>query len=194
MTKLAIQLDLLKRINVVGTSSAGKSTFARRLADLLAAPHVELDRLFWQPGWQPASPDRFQTSLQEAIRGDHWVIDGNYNRPGKRPIEHQHLTAIIWLDYSLPITLSRAFRRALHRSWTRQEIWPGTGNCESFRRNFASRDSVLLWTLTSYYPNRKKYRAMMRRPDLSSIEWIHLKHPRQAERFLQSLRHQVTPG
>ncbi|MCH2181390.1 MAG: hypothetical protein MK108_05230 [Mariniblastus sp.] len=190
MKEPSVQLEQLQRINVVGTSSTGKSTFARRIADLLDAPHVELDRLFWQPGWQPASPDRFQVSLQQAIQGDRWVIDGNYN--DTRPIEHDRLTALIWLDYSLPTTLSRAFRRAVRRSWTRQEIWPGTGNCESFRRNFASRDSVLLWTLTSYYANRKKYRAMLRRPNLSSMEWIHLQHPRQAERFLQSVRDQIS--
>ncbi len=192
MTKLSVQLEQLQRVNVVGTSSAGKSTFARRLADLLAAPHVELDRLFWEPGWRPASEDRFQISLQQAIQGDHWVIDGNYNHPGERPIEYKRLTSLIWLDYSLPTTLSRAFRRAIHRSWSGREIWPGTGNCESFRRNFASRDSVLLWTLTSYYPNRKKYRAMMHRPDLSSMQWIHLQRPRQAEYFLQSVREQVS--
>lgn len=175
----------LQRINVVGTSSSGKSTFARRLAYLLDCPHIELDRLFWKPGWQQATPDDFKASLEQAIEGERWVIDGNYN--DTEPIKQDRLTTVIWLDYSLGTTLSRSFWRAVQRSWTRQEIWPDTCNRESFRRNFASRDSVLLWTLTSYRPNRKKYLAMMKKPELSAIDFIRLRHPRQASTFLQSL-------
>ena len=185
MTNLPPRLERLQRINVVGTSSSGKSTFARRLANVLACPHVELDRLFWKPGWQQATPDEFKVRLEQAIGGKRWVIDGNYNTT--QPIQHDRLTMVVWLDYSLVKIFPRAFHRAIRRSWTGQEVWPDTGNRESFRRNFASLDSVLLWTLTSFRRNRKKYLAMMKKPELSSIEFIRLRHPRQAEIFLQTL-------
>lgn len=186
-----MQLDRLQRINVVGTSSSGKSTLARRISEILDVPHVELDRLFWQPDWQPATEDGFQAALQQAISGDRWVIDGNYNTT--QPIEHERLTAAIWLDYPLSVTLKRATSRAIRRSWTQEEIWPGTGNRESFRRNFASRDSVLLWSLTSYHRNREKYQAMMAAAKHTTIQWIRLSHPHQAERLLQSLQSSI-PG
>lgn len=35
------------KINVVGTSGSGKSTFSRRLAAQLAIPYIEMDALFW---------------------------------------------------------------------------------------------------------------------------------------------------
>jgi len=48
----------MQRINVVGTSGSGKTTVARRAAEALGVPFVELDALHWEPGWQEA-PDEF---------------------------------------------------------------------------------------------------------------------------------------
>ena len=39
------------RIVVVGTSGAGKTTLARRIAGLFELPHIELDAINWQSGW-----------------------------------------------------------------------------------------------------------------------------------------------
>jgi adenylate kinase family enzyme len=38
----------MSRVIVIGTSCAGKTMFARSLADALSCPHVELDALHWQ--------------------------------------------------------------------------------------------------------------------------------------------------
>ena len=46
-----------RRIAVVGTSGSGKTTLARRLAQRLGIPHVELDALHWEPDWTPAPRD-----------------------------------------------------------------------------------------------------------------------------------------
>ena len=40
-----------QRINVVGTTGAGKTTVARRLSEVLRIPHVETDALFWASNW-----------------------------------------------------------------------------------------------------------------------------------------------
>lgn len=42
----------MKRINVVGTSGSGKSTFGRQLSQQICAPYIEMDALFWQPNWK----------------------------------------------------------------------------------------------------------------------------------------------
>jgi adenylate kinase family enzyme len=39
----------LVRIIVVGTSGAGNTTLARRIAAMLELPHIELDAINWQP-------------------------------------------------------------------------------------------------------------------------------------------------
>ena len=40
------------RIAVIGTSGAGKTTFSRRLAAALSAPHIELDAINWGAHWR----------------------------------------------------------------------------------------------------------------------------------------------
>ncbi len=39
------------KLNVVGTSGSGKSTFSKALAEKLAIEHIEMDQIFWGPNW-----------------------------------------------------------------------------------------------------------------------------------------------
>lgn len=55
----------MKRINVVGTSGSGKSTFSQMLAETLEYPHLEMDAIYWKPNWQESSDDEFFTNLAE---------------------------------------------------------------------------------------------------------------------------------
>lgn len=49
----------MQRINVVGTSASGKSTFARALAEKLGLAYIELDNLFWLDDWQQSADADF---------------------------------------------------------------------------------------------------------------------------------------
>ncbi len=41
-----------KKINVIGTSGAGKSTFSKKLAQALNYPYIEMDKVFWESNWK----------------------------------------------------------------------------------------------------------------------------------------------
>jgi adenylate kinase family enzyme len=68
----------MRRILVLGCAGAGKSTLARRLAAALALPVVELDRMFWRPGWVEAPREEFRDAVARVAAMPNWIMDGNY--------------------------------------------------------------------------------------------------------------------
>ena len=63
---------------VIGTSGAGKTTIARKIAQTLGVPHVEFDAYRHGPNWTETPDDVFRERLRQALGGDRWVADGNY--------------------------------------------------------------------------------------------------------------------
>jgi ABC-type dipeptide/oligopeptide/nickel transport system ATPase component len=175
----------LDRVNVVGCSGSGKSALARRLSERLKHPYIEMDAIFWKKNWTQSSEDEFFGRLEKALSREKWVLDGNYDRT--MHIKWRSVTAVIWVDYSFARTLSQAVRRTLRRAWSGAEIWPGTGNRESFFRTFFTKDSILLWTIRTHKRVRMRYEARMADPNFRHIRFIRLRSPTEANAFLDSL-------
>ncbi|MCC3704774.1 shikimate kinase [Rouxiella badensis] len=173
------------KINVIGTSGSGKSTFAKALAQQLAIPYIEMDTLFWKPHWTGSSDAELFEKLEQAISQPSWVLDGNYKR--SQPIKWRDVDIIIWVDYSFGRTLYQAVKRALQRASHGQELWAGTGNRETFRQSFFSRESIILWTLKTFYKNRRQYQKMMISPPNSQVQFVRLRSHKQARAFIDSL-------
>lgn len=123
----------MKRINVVGSSGSGKSTFSKRLAMKLGVTYIEMDRLFWLPDWKELDDETFFDKVVDV---------------------------------------------------TQQEFWEGTGNRESFRKAFLSKDSVIWWSVKNYRKNRKRYLKLKEDLKGSPIEFIHITSPKMAQDFI----------
>lgn len=169
-------------INVVGTSASGKSTFSKALAAKLNVQYIEMDQLFWKPNWKESNNSEFLSKLKAAISNDGWVLDGNYSRT--LSLKWAKVNTIVWIDYSLSRTVFQAFKRAIQRILSKQEIWPNTGNVESFQKTFFSRKSIILWTLQNYHSNRKKYVEIMTSDKYSHIDFVRLNSPKKAKEFI----------
>src|SRR5919106_628268 len=89
-----------RRVNVVGTTASGKTTFARALAARLGVPHVELDALHWEADWQEAPDAVMRHRVRQAVAADAWVVDGNYS--AIRDLVWERAEAGNWLDFRLP--------------------------------------------------------------------------------------------
>lgn len=99
----------MERVLVVGCAGSGKSTLARRIAQARGLPLIELDRLFWRPGWTATPDEDWRALLQELSAGPRWVMDGNYS--GSLSIRLPRADTVIWLDYPRHVCLRRVLVR-----------------------------------------------------------------------------------
>lgn len=169
----------MRKVAVIGGTGSGKSTVSRQLAQRLAVPHIELDALFWKPGWQMPSAEEFRPIVAEALESDGWVVDGNYRtRLGTLVLDQADL--VVWLDMPLRTKLWRIWRRTLRRIRTREVLW-GT-NVDTWRGAFLSRDSLFWWLLKTHFPNRRTLPELLAR-----YPHVRLHSPREVARFVESV-------
>jgi adenylate kinase family enzyme len=175
------------RVSVTGTSGSGKTIFARTLAEAVGAPHIDLDAINWQAGWYDLNrnePEEFRRRVAEAVAADAWVACGNYTLV--RPLIRARATHIVWLDYPKWIVMTRVVRRSFARSWTGDELWPGTGNTETFAR-WLDKEHPIRWAWDTYAERRRKNQAEFDDPALAHVQKIRLTHPRQAGPLIDRL-------
>ena len=148
----------LRRVAVIGTSGSGKTTFSRRLAELLGVPPIELDAHYWQPDWQEPDRGEFNDRLAALLAGlDGWICDGNYGA-----IAADHADTIVWLDLPMRTCLWRVVRRAVRRARKRELLW-GT-NRERWR-SLVGRDSLAWWVVTTHRRRRRETTALFGLPE-----------------------------
>lgn len=100
----------MNKIVVIGSPSAGKSTFAHELGRILEIEVFHLDRYFWQSGWKEY-PRQIRIEIeQELIRGkDQWIIEGTYLSSSDSRLKAAD--TIIFLDKPWSVCLRQAFQR-----------------------------------------------------------------------------------
>jgi adenylate kinase family enzyme len=172
----------LKRICVVGTSGAGKTTLAVNIAQKLNMAHIELDALHWDANWRGAPRDVFLQRVREAIGGERWVCSGNYS--AVRELTWRAADTIIWLDYAFPVVFGRTLKRTATRIVTQEELW--NGNRESWRMAL-SRNSILLWVLKTHWRRKRETPQLLSQSEYSHLQLLHFQSPRAAQKWLEQL-------
>jgi adenylate kinase family enzyme len=171
------------RIAVIGTTGSGKTTLARQISERLVIPHVELDALHWEPNWGEPPLSVFRGRVDRALRGDMWVIDGNYSKV--RDIIWSRADTIVWIDYVLPRILWRLVWRTARRIVTRETLW--NGNREHWEA-LLSRHSLIVWALNTHPRHRREYPALLARPEYAHLKLIQLRSPHETSVWLARLK------
>jgi len=179
----------MQRIVIVGTSGSGKSTLAAELARRLDAEFIELDALFWLPEWEQATTELFRERVSDAIgeqssHGERWVVGGNYSRA--RDLIWSAADTVIWLDYPFPLVFWRLFRRTVKRIRTQENLW-GTGNYESWGKQFLSHDSLFVWAAKTHRRYRTLIGELLQQPEYAHLTLLRFKTPRETDAWLRGL-------
>ena len=167
------------RINIIGTAGSGKSTFSKQIAEKLKIPYIELEALAWKSNWTEVTDEELFSKLERHLSSDDWVLDGNY--PQTLHIKWKKCQMVVYLDMPFHIIFYRLLRRTLIRIFTREELW--AGNKETFWRQFFTRDSVIWWGLSNFFPKRRYYLIDSKNPKYSHIKFVRLRSQKDVEHF-----------
>lgn len=157
-----------QRIVVIGTTSSGKSTLAKQLAEKIGGDYIELDALYWEPNWVAAELEVFRKRVETATSSQVWVVAGNYRRV--RDLIWPKAQAVIWLDYSLPFLFWRLLKRTIRRWRTQEELWNGNRETFWWHFKFWSEESLFHWLVKTYWRRKRETPQL-----LSLAEHVHLK-------------------
>ena len=114
----------MRKILIIGSGGAGKSSLARELSERLDIEVIHLDKLFWRSGWIETPRDEWKVVISELVKGDSWIMDGNYG--GTIEMRVNAADTIVLFDLPRTLCVYRAVKRWLtYRSGSRPDIAEG---------------------------------------------------------------------
>ncbi len=135
----------MRRVLIIGSGGAGKSTLAAQLGARLQLPVIHLDAHYWHPGWVATPGDEWRAQVAELVARDAWVMDGNYG--GTMEQRLAACDTVVLLDLSRVVCLWRIVRRAIRYSGrSRPDMTPGCAETLSW---------AFVWWVWSY-PSRRR--------------------------------------
>ncbi len=153
---------------------------ARRLGELTGLPVVHLDRHYWRSGWDPTPADEWAANVDELLRSEEWIMDGNYG--GTMTARIEACDTVIFLKLPRTTCISRVIKRRIENSHrSRNDLPPGC-------------PEQLNWEFLSYlwnYPATRTPEILARLAELEGEKRVEiLDNVKAVESFLHRLRPQ----
>jgi adenylate kinase family enzyme len=101
----------MRRVLVIGSPGAGKTTLAARLAARFSLPVHYLDLHHWMPGWRYRDAADARERMRALAATPAWVMDGNFAETFD--LRMPRADSLIWLDYPRATCIRRILRRTV---------------------------------------------------------------------------------
>jgi hypothetical protein len=175
-------LAACERILILGRTGSGKTTLARELAAALDIAHIELDSLYFGPGFSTAPLPVLRERTSAAIAGERWVTDGN--KRAVRDLVWPRADTIVWLDYPLAVSLWRLAKRARRRTSELKSQTADSGSATGLAKQLVAAASGVLTALRSHAGQRREYPRLFAEPAHRHLAVVRLRSPRAARQWL----------
>ncbi len=167
----------MKRVMVIGSCGAGKSTFSKKLNEILKTELIHLDQQYWQPNWVETEKQVWEQKVRQLAEKPHWIIDGNYG--GTMDIRIKRADTIIYLDFPTWKCLWRIIKRTT-KYWHKSRPDMPEGCHERFDLEFFH------YVLVFNFIKRKSLHKKLQK--VSSEKEVHiLYNDKEVSQFLSSL-------
>ena len=147
-------MSIGNRILILGCPGSGKSTLARALAARTGLPLVHLDNLWWRADGTHISREAFDRALGELLRGEQWILDGNYSRTIE--VRLRACDAIIFLDYPEEVCMAgiraRVGQKRSDMPWTESAL---DQELVALVRNYRRDHRPQVLSLLQKYPDKQ---------------------------------------
>ena len=144
----------MKRVIVIGSPGAGKSTFAKKLAALTGIPLHHLDMVYHRPDKTHISREEFDMKLAGIMAEEAWIIDGNYSRTIEARLKE--CDTVFLLDYPLEVCLSGALERVGTQRddmpWAEKEL---DSEFRRFIEEFPEKEMPKIYRLIEKYKDKR---------------------------------------
>lgn len=133
------ELEPPRRVMVVGSPGAEKGALARAIAERLRLPLIELESVYWRPGWTRPDAQTWRRQVAELAAREEWVMEGTF--PSTLDLRVARADWFVYVDAPMLVCLSRKFKEMMRRdAGKRPEVAPG---CP---RRFDARLLKFIWT------------------------------------------------
>ncbi len=159
------------KIQIVGYSGSGKSTFAKELSNHYQIPPTYVDKIAWEPGWVFATDEKISSEMKQ-------IIDGNYSRFfGEERLDKAD--RIFLFKFNRMRCLLNAFKRQkMYKNTTRESMTEG---CPE-RLNF----EFIMWIL--FGGRTKKHRNHYKDIEARFKDKVIIfKNHKQVNKYLQTM-------
>jgi adenylate kinase family enzyme len=175
----------MKKVAVFGNAGGGKSTLAKRMAELTRLPLYPVDMMQWRAGVNVPHGEYLKAHAA-LLKQDQWIIDGY----GCVPSAWERFAAadtLVYVDLPLLTHYRWVTKRLVKGVFVNPEGWPeGSPMWSSSMRAYR----VIRLCNRDLTP---RYRQLV--ADAASTKWVHhLRSPAEMRAFLAALDNEHCPG